>query len=239
MRQNPIDPNLQRELVEHLSQFVLERRLSVLQSALNQRTRYLTVVLEDIFQSQNASAVLRTCECLGVQDIHIIENKYKYSINPQVVMGAAKWLSINRYRDKDNNSLNAILALKAKGYRIVATSPHSTDVSLYNFDLSKGKAALVFGTELTGITDTIKNQADEFLFIPTVGLTESLNISVTVAIAMHYLTTKAQEMEIDYFLNESEKLDIMHQWLMLTVKSSQSIVKRFMKSKNQVVASKN
>jgi tRNA (guanosine-2'-O-)-methyltransferase len=238
MPKESIDPQLQREIVEHLSQFVLERRLNTLYTAIKNRTRYLTVVLEDIFQSQNASAVLRTCECLGIQDVHIIENKNRFSINPQVVMGSAKWLTINRYKDKDNNSLDAILALKAKGYRIVATSPHLTNTSLYDFDLTKGKAAFVFGTEYTGITDTIINHSDEFVYIPTAGLTESLNISVTVAILTHYLVTKAKTLNINFYLSEEESIEVMYQWLKHTVKRSQSIEKLYIKSKSQSVTSK-
>ena len=138
-------------LIEYLSSVITEERYVQIQKVLQNRTRYLTVVLEDIYQSQNASAVLRTCDCFGIQDVHIIENKNEYNINPDVVQGASKWLSLSYYNERENNTLDAINKLKADGYRIVATTPHTNDVNLEEFDINSGKIALVFGTELTGI----------------------------------------------------------------------------------------
>ena len=154
------------QLIAYLSEFLKEERLEVLQRSLRFRTRYLTVCLEDIYQSQNASAVLRSCDAFGVQDVHIIEDKNKYQLNPMVARGSSKWLNLHKYNKGDNPSLEAINSLREKGYRIVATSPHIGDTSLEDFDLTKGKAALVFGTELTGISSTVEQNADEFLKIP-------------------------------------------------------------------------
>lgn len=236
---NPnISDDIRRELIAHLSEFVLERRLNILNTALNSRTRYLTVVLEDVFQSQNASAVLRTCECLGIQDIHIIENRNKFTVNPQIALGSPKWLTLKRYRSSKNSSLEAITALRSRGYRIVATSPHTHDASLHEFDLSKGKAAFIFGTELHGLSDVVMQNADEFVIVPTYGLTESLNLSVTVAICMHFLVHKLNNNNTDFLLSNLEKEEIMYEWLMASIKSSHSIEKRFLKSKNLAFAPK-
>lgn len=225
------NPEIRRELIEYLSQFVTEKRFEVLINALNLRTRYLTVVLEDIFQPQNASAVLRTCECFGIQDIHIIENRNKFKVDTEVAMGSAKWLTIKKYNTKKNNSEDAILALRAEGYRIVATSPHIKSTSIQEFDLSKGKAAFVFGTELTGLTKTILDQADEYVNIPMFGLTESLNLSVSVAVIMQFLVWRLQNEKIDYFLNQIDKEEVICNWLKLSIKSSSLIEKRFLQSK--------
>jgi tRNA (guanosine-2'-O-)-methyltransferase len=123
-------------LINFLSQCTTERRSQLFKDVAANRTRYITPVLEDIYQSQNASAVLRTCECSGIQDVHIIEDKNQYKLNPDVELGSAQWLTLTKYNSKTGgNTAAAIQMLKSNGYRIVATSPHSQDVSLENFDL--------------------------------------------------------------------------------------------------------
>lgn len=219
---------MNKKLVEYLSQFVNEDRLQLLYRNLENRTRYLTVVLEDIFQAQNASAVVRSADCLGIQDIHVIENRNNFKVDREVAMGASKWTNLKHYNEIDNNSLGAIRQLKAEGYRIVATSPHINDVLLEDFDLSKGKAALVFGTELKGISDSIKNEADEFLKIPMYGFTESFNISVSAAIIMHHLTMRMRnESNINWKLNSEERDVVLLHWLRKTIKQSELLEVKF------------
>ena len=232
---NSIPIEFRGELINYLSQFITEKRLSVLHQTLNLRTRYITVVLEDVYQPQNASAVLRTCECFGIQDVHVIERKNKFTANPQIVMGSAKWLTITKYPSGKNSTLDAFNTLRQKGYRIVATSPHANDCSISNFDLSKGKAALIFGTELRGLSNEAMNSADEFIYIPTVGFTESLNLSVSAAVCVHTLTQRLKNEGVNHSLSEDEKEEIILQWLRLSIKSSQSIIKRFFQSKNQII----
>ena len=225
---------MQKELISYLSNLITPERLNLFEKILEQRTSYLTIVLEDIFQPQNASAVLRTCDCFGIQHIHIIENRNEFTVDREVAMGASKWLSLHKYNQEKNNSLNAIRVLKEKGYRIVATSPHLNDSLLPEFDLSKGKAAIVFGSELPGISDAILNEADEFLKIPMYGFTESFNISVSAAIVMYQLAQKLRELpEIDWKLSEQEKDDIKLAWLHATIKRSSMLEKRFLKEWKQ------
>src|SRR5882672_6982027 len=117
-----LSPDQRQLLTEHFSQYISDHKKEFIEKVLAERTRYITVVLEDIYQSQNASAVVRTCECLGVQDIHIIENKSRYSVNPKVLKGSNKWVNLIRYKDKvaDNAPL-CFDALRRNGYRILAT----------------------------------------------------------------------------------------------------------------------
>jgi len=188
----------------------------------------MTVVLEDIYQSHNASAVLRSSECFGLQDIHIIENKNPYRISPDVALGSYKWLTIHRYNNETNNTRNAIKSLKEQGYRIVATSPHKKNSSLEDFDCSPGKFAMVFGAELKGLSSTALDMADEFLKIPMTGFTESLNISVTAAVCMHHLTGKIRnDHSINWHLTDSEKQDIKLSWLKNSIRKSDLIIKAF------------
>ena len=201
------------ELIEILENCITDRRKDLLSLILNERTRYITVVLEDIYQSQNASAVLRTCDCFGIQDLHIIENNNEYKINPDVTLGSDKWLTLKQYRDNSDNSMAAITELKNNGYRIVATTPEQKHTPMEDFDLAKGKIALCFGTELTGLSDTIKKIADEFISIPMYGFTESFNISVSVAIILHHLSYRLRNSSIQWKLNENDSLEVKLNWL--------------------------
>jgi len=219
---------MKTELLEYLSAVVKAERLALYNKIIESRTNYITVVLEDIFQAQNASAVLRTCDCLGIQNVHVIENRNRFQVDTEVSMGSSKWITLNSYRKHKNNSLEAIHSLKKNGYRIVATSPHTNDIGLPDFDISKGKIALVFGSELPGISETVAKEADEFLRIPMFGFTESFNISVSAAIILHHLTEKLRNSEsINWHLTEDEKVEIKLQWIKNTVKKSALIEKRF------------
>ena len=219
---------MKNELNNYLVEFLTENRRQTFQKVIEKRTRYLTVVLENIYQSQNASAVLRTCDCFGVQDVHIIENSNSFSVNPKVVMGASKWLTLHNYSEKENNTLNALTSLKAKGYRIIATTPHINDTSLDDFDVTEGKTALVFGTELKGISQNVIERADGFLKIPMHGFTESFNISVSVAIILHHLTLKLKESGIEYQLTENEKEILMLEWLKKSIKGADLLIREFL-----------
>lgn len=220
------------ELLEYLSSLITTERLALFNKILTNRTNYITVVLEDIFQPQNASAVLRTCDCFGIQNVHVIENRNQFQVDTEVSMGSSKWVTINTYHKRKNNTLQAIQKLKNDGYRIVATSPHSSDVELPDFDVMKGKFALVFGSELPGITETISNEADEFLKIPMFGFTESFNISVSAAIILFQLTQKLHCSEaVDWHLTEEEQVEIKIQWIKNSIKKSALVEKRFWEEK--------
>ena len=219
------------ELISYLKNFVTEDRFELFCKTAKDRTRYLTVVLEDIFQPHNASAVLRSCDCFGIQDVHIIENENKYTVNPDVALGASKWLSLYKYNSEKNNTLQTIKILRNKGYRIIATTPHVNDVNLENFDITKGKFALMFGSELPGLSDIALENADAFLKIPMFGFTESFNISVSTAIVLHHLTLKFRQSDIDFKINDNEQRDIILEWLKRSIKKSDTIISEFIKNK--------
>ncbi|PLX15207.1 MAG: TrmH family RNA methyltransferase [Marinilabiliales bacterium] len=225
---------MKSELNHFLKQFVTDNRLEVFEQVLEKRTRYITLVLEDIYQSQNASAVLRTSDCFGVQDVHVIENQNQYQVNPDVALGSSKWLNLIKYNAKENNTLDTINELKKNGYRIVATTPHTDDVNLEDFDLDAGKVALFFGTELKGLSELMIENADEYLKIPMYGFTESFNISVSAAIILHHLTGKLRASDINWKLTAEEKDELMFQWLKKTIKSSSMLIDEFLSKKNNI-----
>jgi len=201
-----------------LSGFVTEKRLGRIEEILAQRTRYVTVALEDIYQSQNASAVLRTCECFGIQDVHIIENNNSYNINPMVLKGSDKWLNIHRYNRSDNNTADAVQRLKSEGYRIVATLLHEESAVLDSFDVEKGKCAVIFGNEHQGVSEYLMGQADEFLKIPMCGFTQSLNISVSAGIILSRFIEKVKNSQVVWQLTNPEKEILRARWLQSSVK---------------------
>jgi len=222
---------MSKELIKYLEQFTTNERIIQFNKVLENRTKYITIALEDIYQSQNASAVLRTSECFGLQNIHIIENKNEYQLNPDVVQGSSKWLNLKKFSNKENNTLEAIKKLKAQGYRIIATTPHTKDVSLEDFDIEKGKFALFFGTEGTGLSDEMMKSADEFLRIPMYGFTESFNISVSAAIILQHLVYKLRNSDIKWQLSDSEIDELKLEWLKKSIKSSTMLIETFLSKK--------
>jgi tRNA (guanosine-2'-O-)-methyltransferase len=220
---------MKKQLIDFLSEHITEQRKLQFTRVLNERTRYISVVLEDIFQTHNASAVLRSCDCFGIQDVYIIENRNRFQINPDIALGSANWLTIKKFNQSTNNSLEAIKHLKQKGYRIVATSPGDESVELADFDLSQGKVALFFGTERDGLTGEVFNHVDECIKIPMLGFTQSFNISVSVALVLYELTRKMRELRLPFHLSMEESMDIELDWLRTSIRKSKLIEKEFYK----------
>jgi tRNA (guanosine-2'-O-)-methyltransferase len=214
-------------LFEYLKQFVTPARLQRFEEVISHRTRHVTVVLENIYQSHNASAVLRSCDCFGIQDVHIIENSNPYQVNEEIALGSEKWLSLYHYSSEKNNTVSCLEQLKKKGYKIVATTPHKDDFLISNIPL-EDKIAVVFGTELTGITKDVENLADYFVKIPMFGFTESFNISVSAAIAMYELSKRLFCSEIKWQLSDADQEIILIEWLKNSIKSSDQLVKKFL-----------
>jgi len=217
------------ELLNHLLELISDNKRQLFENIIQYRTRHITVVLEDIFQPHNASAVLRTCDCFGIQDVHIIENKNEYEVNPDVALGSSKWLNLFKYNATENNTIDTFNALRKKGYRIVATTPHKNDCTLDELNLDS-KVALVFGTELNGLTETAINNADEFVKIPMFGFTESFNISVSAAIILHHLSGKLRKSPVNWELTEMEKTDTKLNWVKNVVKRSDLVEQEFLKN---------
>ncbi len=219
---------MEPELIQFLSGFLTPERLNLFNKILSLRTNYLTVVLEDLYQSQNTSAVVRTADCFGIQNVHVIENKHAFQVNPDVVRGASNWVTVNRYNGKAMNTPDALQKLRSEGYRIVVATPHNHDVDLEKFDLEKGRAAIVFGCERPGLTEWALKEADEYMKIPMVGFTESLNVSVAVAITLHHLTHQLRNCtDIDWHLTDIEKQQLLLNWLRTSIKKVDLLEEKF------------
>lgn len=219
-------PDIQ-PLTDFLGQYVTEARKATIERVLDQRTRYMTLVLEDIFQSQNMSAVVRTCECMGIQDLHIVEGRSKFNTNKKVLMGSNKWMDLNRYKEKDkNNTEDCYSQLKAKGYRIVATSPGSgTSIDDLSID---SKVAIVMGNELKGNSKYALDHADEVIRIPMYGFTESMNISVSAALCIRSLVTRIRNSSQNWHLSDEEKAYLRLDWYRKSIKKASVIERGFL-----------
>ena len=218
-------------LIDHFLKCITDERKALFEELIQKRTTYLTVVLENIYQPLNASAVLRSCDCFGIQDVHVIENYNEFKPDREVAMGASNWLTVNRYNKNENNTLDCIQSLKNKGYRIVATSPHNSQTDLINFDLSKGKTALFFGTELEGLSDVVLENADEHLHIPMYGFTESFNLSVSAAICLYEMRMKMEKENIKWHMTEDEKNQVLLNWLRHSIDRSEILEEDFLKNR--------
>ena len=178
--------------------------------------------MEDVFQIHNTSAVVRTCEVFGVQQAHSIEGRFGKRLDAKIAMGAQKWVDVFRY----DNTQHCIDTLRAKGYQIVATTPHKDAYFLNDFDISK-KSAFFFGTEKEGLSEQVLSQADTFLKIPMVGFTESLNISVAVAIVLQQLTDRLRRSDLRWQLTEEERYDTLVHWTKQSIRNVNDVLKRY------------
>ncbi len=225
-----MDFQAKKKFLDFLSEYLTENRRQLFEKVIQYRTRHITVVLEDIYQPHNASAVLRSADITGIQDVHIIENRNRYQVNPDVAMGSSKWLNLIKYNESEDNTLTAYKALRKAGYRIVATTPHTNDQTLDEIPLD-GKMALIFGTELKGLSDTAIVHADEYLRIPMYGFTESYNISVSAALTLFALTEKLRKSSISWQLSKEEQLDTLIEWTKRTLKHAELFEKEFLQKR--------
>lgn len=210
------------ERIKYLSEFMMPERFDALRRAASMRTDYITVMTENMFHPQNASAIVRHCEAFGIRNIHTVETLCKFNPNLNIVRGTDKWIDIRRHE----STAEAIRSLKADGYRIVATTPHRESCTPETFDVAKGRFALVFGTEKQGISDEVMASADEFLKIPMCGLVESLNVSASAAILIYMLSQRMRQEIADWRLNDEQLSQMLYRWCREAVRDSEALLAR-------------
>jgi len=209
-----------QKIIAILEHFVSDHKKRLVDQVLSERTRDITLVFEDIDKPHNVSAVLRTAECLGIQDLHFIKNKNSYAVNPAITQGAAKWVTMHHYKKAANNIDDCYSSLRAKGYTIYATSLHETSRSIYDLDATQ-KTAIVFGTEADGITEEAGKKADEYVHIPMAGFTESFNLSVSAAICLTVLKSGSSWTTI----SSEEQVALKAEWYRKIVREADRILK--------------
>jgi tRNA (guanosine-2'-O-)-methyltransferase len=222
---------MNQDLLTYLEGFVTDKRKELFKTVLDQRTRHFTLVLENIYQQHNSSAVVRSCDIFGVQDVHVIENTYTSKVSRHVARGSQKWLTFHRYKKDTNNTADCFAQLKQDGYQIIATTPHNDSCYLHDFDIAQ-KSAFVFGVEKEGVSDYVMENADGFLKIPMVGFTESLNISVAAAIILENLTTRLRQSDLDWQLSDEEKQVLYSEWIQKSIKNVEKITAHYLQSQH-------
>ncbi|MGB5647171.1 TrmH family RNA methyltransferase [Muriicola sp.] len=211
-------------LTAYLESFVSEDRLHRFEEVLAKRTNYLTVVMEDVYHLHNASAVIRSADIFGIQEVHIIEHRFAKRVDKKIALGAQKWIDINRYK----TTKECIKTLKANGYKILATTPDRAALPLNQLEIDQ-KMAFLFGAEKEGLTTAAIEEADELIHIPMVGFTESLNVSVAAAILLQQMSTKLRESELPWQLNAEEKEKKRLEWIRKSIKNIDQILARYQK----------
>ncbi|MGV7107842.1 TrmH family RNA methyltransferase [Flavobacterium sp. U410] len=215
----------QKELLAYLEGFITENRKEGFKKVLENRTKHFTIAMEDVYQLHNTSAVMRSCEVFGIQELNVIEQKFGKRIDKEIALGAQKWVDVNRF----STIQSCIDDLKGKGYQIIATTPHNDSCLLQDFDISK-PSAIFFGTERLGLSEEVMEQADGYLKIPMVGFTESLNISVSAAIVIQDITARLRRSSIDWKLTAEELFEKQLDWTRKSIKDIDFIEKKFYES---------
>ena len=229
-----MNEDIQQNIIDYLSGFINEERRERLQQVLGERTRHITVVLEDVYQPQNASAVIRTCECLGIQELHVIENLYEYRLNPAVVQGSSKWIDLIRHnREEQDNSRACIEGLKQRGYRIVAMDPAPGGKTVDQLDVGE-KLALCFGSEEPGLSADLMDLADDTVRIPIHGFTRSYNLSVSAGISLYTLVTALRGSGADWRLDERDATDLYIKWLAQSTPAGEQLLENYLKQKEKL-----
>ncbi len=215
-------------IINYLKEFISYNRFTLFKKIVEERTRYISVLIENIYQSHNASAIVRTCEALGVQDLYVFERKNSFSPNEEIALGSNKWINIYKYNEQDHSIKQLVDQLKQNNYRIIATSLSPKSKSLYDLNMEQGKIIFLFGTEISGLSEEAISLSDEMIKIPIYGFTESFNVSVSVGIILNYVANQLRIRDIPFHLSKEEKEQILIQWLVQSIPSGDKILDNFL-----------
>lgn len=221
----------QRLLLNHLLTFLTPERRARFARVLAGRTRWITLVLEDVYQPHNISAVLRSCDAFGVQDVHIIERRTDFELAPKVALGSERWLTIHRHRaaspDSDSDpAISCLRLLQQQGYQLVAAEPHARAVPPEELDVSQ-PLAILLGNEKDGLTDGIAAHVDGCVAIPMRGFVESFNVSVAAAICLNALRRRLEASSVPWGLSRDEQDELWLAWTRLSIPHVEQIERQF------------
>ena len=213
-------------ILDKFYEIITPNKIELFNRIAAERTRYTTIALENIYQEHNASAVLRTCDCFGIQDLQVIEKDNQYQIQRDIALGSDRWVDIYNYSEAKNPTQNCISDLKNKGYQIVATTPHTNAYDVHNLPIDK-PLAFFFGTERQGLSKEMMSEADLHVRIPMYGFTESFNISVSVAILLQTIRQRLETSELSWKLSENEQIALKIEWCKKILNGGEALSKEF------------
>ena len=212
---------MSKKVLSELYRFISTSKIEMLERISSERTKYLTVVLEDIVKEFNSSAVMRSCDCFGIQDLNIIAENQEFEIQRFIAKGSSNWIDIQSYSGNNSPADQCISKLKSKGYRIIATSPHAKK-TIDEICIDQ-PIALVFGTERDGISENITSEADELVKIPMYGFTESFNISVSAALILNQLRNRLEASDLQWKLSEDEQTNLKIKWCTKIIRNGEQV----------------
>ncbi|MFT3920655.1 TrmH family RNA methyltransferase [Cloacibacterium sp.] len=213
-----------QETFDYLKQFLTDERLSKIEHFSKESSDFVLPVMEDVYQFRNAAAIVRSVEACAFHHVVALEEENVFNPNLKVTKGAETWVQV----EKMPNNIDSLKEIKNRGYRILAVSPEKNATMLPDYEI-KEPIALVFGTELEGVSDEVLGFADETLAIPMYGFTKSFNVSVAAAICMYELKQKLMKSGIDYKLSDEKLLEMKIRWTVNSIRSGEELLERFLK----------
>lgn len=209
---------------EYLKQFLTEERLRKIEHFAPESSDFVLPVLEDVYQFRNAAAIVRSVEACGFHKVVALQEENNFEPNLKVTKGADTWVEV----EKLPRNMESFQKIKDKGYKIVAVSLESNAKMLPDYEITE-PIALVFGTEMEGVSQEILDFADETLAIPMYGFTRSFNVSVAASICMYELKQKLMKSDVDYKLNEEKLLRKKILWTVNSMRSGDQIFEKYLR----------
>jgi tRNA (guanosine-2'-O-)-methyltransferase len=213
-------------VLQEFYKIITPNKVNMFERIAPQRSKHIVVGLENIQQDHNASAIMRTMDCLGFQELHLIEKNNNYQFQRDIALGAARWLDVMQHQQEPEPILDSIAHLRQKGYQIVATSPHIKASTPQNIDLTQ-PIALFFGAEKHGISEELSANADAFLHIPMYGFTESFNLSVSAALVLSALRTRLEASSLDWLLSQERQTELKISWCERILNGGPQLAQKF------------
>ncbi|WP_294246950.1 RNA methyltransferase [uncultured Chryseobacterium sp.] len=208
---------------EYLQQFLTEERLRKIEHFAPESSDFILPVIEDIYQFRNAAAIVRSVEACGFHKVVALQEEYSFEPNLRVTKGADTWVEV----EKLPRNMDSFQQIKDRGYKMVAVSLENNAKMLPAYEVTE-PMALVFGTEMEGVSQEILDFADETLAIPMYGFTRSFNVSVAASICMYELKQKLIKSGIDYKLGEEKLLKMKIRWAVNSIRSGQQIYDKYL-----------
>ena len=202
------------ELLKALKEHLTPERVARIEAVAAQRTRKICLVLEDTRQEHNIGALLRTADILGIQDVHLVSQKYEARLAKAIAKGSIKWIQLHRYQARDTNNLAACFQqLQCENYQLVVADPEG-EVALPDLRYAGKPLAVLMGSEWDGVSAEANKAAAIRVRIPQFGFTESFNVSVAAALILHQLSADLRQSDYDWQLAEQERLELELDWVM-------------------------
>jgi tRNA (guanosine-2'-O-)-methyltransferase len=209
---------------EYLKQFLTDERLQKIEHFAPESSDFVLPVLEDVYQFRNAAAIVRSVEACGFHKVVALQEENNFEPNLKVTKGADTWVEV----EKLPRNMESFQKIKDKGYKIVVVSLENNAKMLPDYEITE-PIALVFGTEMEGVSQEILDFADETLAIPMYGFTRSFNVSVAASLCMYELKQKLLKSDIDYKLNEEKLLKMKIRWAVNSMRSGEQILAKYLK----------